>query len=386
MGPLKGYRVVEMAGIGPAPFCAMLLADLGADVIRVDRREKADLGVPGRAPKFEVLLRGRRSIAVDVKSKAGQDVVKRLVADADAVIEGFRPGVMERLGLGPEDLAKVNPRLVFGRMTGFGQNGPMAPRAGHDINYIALSGVLNHIGRAGEPPLHPLNLVGDYGGGGMYLAFGVVCAILEAQKSGKGQTVDACMIDGSASLMAMVHGMWSEGVWSEARGTNMLDSGAPWYNCYETSDGKWVSIGSIEKRFYADLIVRLGLSSETLPAQHDRSGWPTLKARFTAIFKSKTRSEWEQVFAGSDACFAPVLAISEVASHPHNVARGTFVTRDGVQQPAPAPRFSRTVAEMGGLPRDVGADTRAVLAAVGFSEAEITGLEKLGVVGAVTAG
>ena len=382
-GPLKGYRVIEMAGIGPAPFCAMLLADLGADVIRVDRREKADLGVPGREPKFEVLLRGRKSIAVDVKAKAGQDVVKRLVVDADALIEGFRPGVMERLGLGPDELAKVNPRLVFGRMTGFGQEGPMAPRAGHDINYIALSGVLNHIGRAGEPPLHPLNLVGDYGGGGMYLAFGVVCAILEAQKSGKGQVVDACMIDGSASLMAMVHGMWSEGVWAEARGTNMLDSGAPWYNCYETKDDKWVSIGSIEKRFYADLIGRLGLTDEKLPAQHDRSGWPVLKSRFTAIFKSRSRSEWEKVFEGSDACFAPVLSISEVAAHPHNVERGTFVSRDGVQQPAPAPRFSRTVPEMGRPPRSPGADTRTVMAAAGFSETEIASLENEGVVGAV---
>ena len=382
MGPLKGYRVIEMAGIGPAPFCAMLLADLGAEVIRVDRREKTDLGVPGRAPKYEVLLRGRTSIAVDVKSEAGQDVVKRLVRQADALIEGFRPGVMERLGLGPDDLAKVNPRLVFGRMTGFGQEGPMAPRAGHDINYIALSGVLNHIGRAGEPPLHPLNLVGDYGGGGMYLAFGVVCAILEAQKSGRGQVVDACMIDGSASLMAMVHGMWSEGVWREERGTNMLDSGAPWYNCYETKDGKWVSIGSIEKRFYADLIGRLGLGDEKLPAQHDRAGWPELKARFTEIFKSKPRSDWEQVFEGSDACFAPVLSISEVAAHPHNVQRGTFVTRDGVQQPAPAPRFSRTVPDMGGAPREAGADTRSVMAAAGYSAAEIASLEKAGVVGA----
>lgn len=385
MGPLKGYRVIEMAGIGPAPFCAMMLADLGAEVIRVDRREKTDLGVSGRSPKYEVLLRGRTSIAVDVKSAVGQDVVKRLVRDADAVIEGFRPGVMERLGLGPDDLAKVNPRLVFGRMTGFGQDGPMAPRAGHDINYIALSGVLNHIGRAGGPPLHPLNLVGDYGGGGMYLAFGVVCAILEAQKSGRGQVVDACMIDGSASLMAMVHGMWSEGAWREERGTNMLDSGAPWYDCYETKDGKWVSIGAIEKRFYTELIGRLGLVNEKLPAQHDRAGWPVLKARFTEIFKSKTRTEWEQVFEGSDACFAPVLSISEVSAHPHNAQRGTFVTRDGVLQPAPAPRFSRTVPHMGGPPREAGADTRAVLAAAGYSDADIVGLENSGVVGAARA-
>ena len=293
MGPLKGYRIIEMAGIGPAPFCAMLLADMGAEVIRVDRREKADLGVPGRDPRFEVLLRGRKSVAVDVKSEAGCEVVKRLCQGADAIIEGFRPGVMERLGLGPDDLAKVNPRLVFGRMTGFGQEGPYAPRAGHDINYIALSGVLNHLGRAGEAPIHPLNLVGDFGGGGMYLAFGVVCAVLEAQRSGKGQVVDAAMVDGSASLMAMVHGMWSEGLWREERGTNMLDSGAPWYNCYETKDGKWVSIGSIEKRFYADLLERLGLTNDALPKQHDRNNHnptqPNIQPRDTNSTKKPNR-------------------------------------------------------------------------------------------------
>ncbi len=381
MGPLKGYRIIEMAGIGPAPFCAVMLADMGAEVIRVDRREKADLGLPGREPRFEVLLRGRKSIAVDVKSTTGQDVVKRLVKDADALIEGFRPGVMERLGLGPDVLAKVNPKLVFGRMTGFGQEGPYAPRAGHDINYIALSGVLNHLGRAGEPPTHPLNLVGDYGGGGMYLAFGVVCAILEAQKSGKGQVVDAAMVDGSASLMAMVHGMWSEGIWREERGTNMLDSGAPWYNTYETRDGKWISIGSIEGRFYADLLQRLSLQGETLPKQHDRNGWPVLKARFTEIFKSKTRAEWEKIFEGSDACFAPVLSISEAAAHPHNAERNMLVTRDGVQQPAPAPRFSRTTPVMGDSPRAAGADSREILSAFGFAETAIAKLEKEGVVG-----
>jgi acyl-CoA dehydrogenase len=266
MGPLKGYRVIEMAGIGPAPFCAMMLADMGAEIIRIDRREEADLGIPGRAPKFDVLARGRRTIAVDVKSPAGGEVVRRLAASADALIEGFRPGVMERLGLGPGDLARVNPRLVFGRMTGFGQEGPYAPRAGHDINYIALAGVLHSIGRKGEAPIHPLNLVGDYGGGGMYLAFGVVCALLEAQKSGKGQVGDAAMVDGAASLMSMVHGMWSEGRWNVERGSNVLDTGAPWYNCYETKDGKWVSIGSIERRFYADLLGRLGLAGTIAPA------------------------------------------------------------------------------------------------------------------------
>jgi alpha-methylacyl-CoA racemase len=381
MGPLAGLRIIEMAGIGPAPFCAMMLADMGAEVIRIDRREKADLGLPGREARFEVMNRGRRSIAVDLKNPAAVEVVKRLVRDADALIEGFRPGVMERLGLGPNDLAEINTRLVFGRMTGFGQEGPMAARAGHDINYIALAGVLNHLGRAGEAPLHPLNLVGDYGGGGMYLAFGVVCAILEAKRSGRGQVVDAAMVDGAASLMSMVHGMWSEGIWREERGTNMLDSGAPWYDCYETKDGKWVSIGSIEARFYADLLGRLGLTKEKLPAQHDRDGWPILKARFTEIFKSRTRAEWERAFVDSDACFAPVLSISEVAAHPHNAQRQGFVMRDGVQQPAPAPRFSRTAPELGTPPREAGADTTAVLTAAGYSAMDIRKLEEAGAVG-----
>ena len=381
MGPLTGTRVIEMAGIGPAPFCAMMLADMGAEVIRVDRREKADLGIV-RAPAFEVMNRGRRTIALDIKKPEAVSIVKQLVRDADAIIEGFRPGVMERLGLGPEVLAEINPRLVFGRMTGFGQDGPMAQRAGHDINYIALAGVLHHLGRAGERPVHPLNLVGDFGGGGMYLAFGVVCALLEAGRSGKGQVVDAAMVDGAASLMAMFHGMWSEGIWREARGTNMLDTGAPWYDVYETKDGLWVSIGSIEKRFYADLLERLGLANEKLPAQHDRAGWPLLRERFTGIFKSRTRAEWEAVFEGSDACFAPVLAISEVTGHPHNAMRNTFVTRDGVQQPAPAPRFSRTAPELGEPSKAAGADTADVLAAAGYSAEEIARLREAGVVGA----
>ena len=384
MGPLKGYRVIEMAGIGPAPFCGMMLADMGAEVIRIDRREKADLGLD-RAPRFEVMNRGRKSIAVDIKKPEAVGIVKRLAKDADAIIEGFRPGVMERLGLGPDVLAAINPRLVFGRMTGFGQEGPMAARAGHDINYIALAGVLDHLGRAGEKPTHPLNLVGDFGGGGMYLAFGVVCAVLEAQKSGKGQVVDAAMVDGAASLMAMFHGMWSEGIWREARGTNMLDTGAPWYDVYETKDGRWVSIGSIEKRFYADLLQRLGLADEALPLQHDRAGWPVLRSRFTEIFRSRTRDEWERVFEGSDACFAPLLSISEVTQHPHNAVRSTFVTRDGVQQPAPAPRFSRTSAELGTPSKPAGADTADVLALAGYSAAEIAKLTRDGVAGAATA-
>jgi alpha-methylacyl-CoA racemase len=382
MGPLAGYRIVEMAGIGPAPFAAMLLADMGAEVIRVDRREATDLGLPGREVKFDVLHRGRKSIAVDVKSGAGQDVVKRLVAKADAVIEGFRPGVMERLGLGPDVLLGINPKLVFGRMTGFGQDGPMAPVAGHDINYIALAGVLHAIGRKGEAPVPPLNLVGDFGGGGMFLAFGVVCAILEAQKSGRGQVVDAAMVDGSATLMGLMFGMFAQGSWKDERGVNVLDTGAPWYNTYRTKDGKWLAVGAIEKRFYEEFVARLGLRIDELPKQHDRKGWPDLQRRFADTIASRTRDEWEKIFEGSDACVAPILALGEVADHPHNKARATFSRRDGVLQPAPAPRFSRTVPEMGAPPRQAGADTDAVLGDFGFSAAEIAKLKNDGVVGA----
>jgi alpha-methylacyl-CoA racemase len=382
MGPLVGYRIIEMAGIGPAPFAAMLLADMGAEVIRVDRREPADLGLPGRENKFDVLHRGRRSIAVDVKAEAGRAVVKRLVAKADAIIEGFRPGVMERLGLGPDVLLALNPKLVLGRMTGFGQDGPLAPAAGHDINYIALAGVLHAIGRKGDAPVPPLNLVGDFGGGGMFLAFGVVCALLEAQRSGKGQVVDAAMVDGSATLMALMFGMLAQGTWKDVRGVNVLDTGAPWYDTYQTRDGKWLAVGAIERRFYEAFVERLGLNLSDLPRQHDRSGWPELRRRFSEAIAGKTRDQWERIFAGSDACVAPVLALGEVAQHPHNAARGTFVTRDGVLQPAPAPRFSRTVPEMGAPPRPVGADTAAVLGDCGFSEAEIAELTGAGVVGA----
>ena len=382
MGPLAGYRIVEMAGIGPAPFAAMLLADMGAEVVRVDRREAADLGVPGREPKFDVLARGRRSIAVDVKAEAGREVVKRLAARADAIIEGFRPGVMERLGLGPDVLLKVNPKLVFGRMTGFGQDGPLANAAGHDIDYIALAGALHAIGRKGEAPLPPLNLVGDFGGGGMFLAFGVVCALLEAQKSGKGQVVDAAMVDGAATLMALMYGLYSQGTWQDERGVNILDTGAPWYDTYATKDGKWLAVGAIERRFYEEFVERLGLKLSNLPKQHDRHGWPDLRRRFADAIAARTRDEWEEVFAGSDACVAPVLALGEVAQHPHNAARGTFARRDGVLQPAPAPRFSRTVPEMGRAPRPPGADTEAVLADFGFAPAEIARLIETGAVGA----
>jgi alpha-methylacyl-CoA racemase len=382
MGPLAGYRIVEMAGIGPAPFAAMLLADMGAEVIRVDRREAADLGLPGRDVRFDVLHRGRRSIAVDVKADAGREVVKRLAAEADAIVEGFRPGVMERLGLGPDALLGLNPRLVFGRMTGFGQDGPLASAAGHDIDYIALAGVLHAIGRKDEAPVPPLNLVGDFGGGGMFLAFGTVCALLEAQRSGKGQVVDAAMVDGSATLMALMFGLYAQGSWKDERGVNVLDSGAPWYDTYRTRDGKWLAVGAIERRFYEAFVQRLGLNMNELPGQHDRSGWPELRRRFAEVIAGKTRGEWEHIFEGSDACVAPVLSLAEVARHPHNAARGTFAERDGVLQPAPAPRFSRTAVEMGTPPRSVGADTEAVLADFGFSKAEIGQLKDAGVVGA----
>ena len=380
MGPLKGVRIIEMAGIGPAPFCGMMLSDMGAEIIRVDRSDGADLGLPGREPRFEVLHRGRQSVAVDVKSEAGRDIVRRLVKDADALIEGFRPGVMERLGLGPQALWEVNPRLVFGRMTGFGQDGPMARRAGHDINYIALSGALHAIGQKDGPPIPPLNLVGDFGGGGMLLAFGVVCGILEARTSGKGQVVDAAMVDGASLLMAGIYGFLGSGMWKDERGENILDTGAPWYGVYETKDGKWVSIGSIEKRFYADLLERLGIAGEDLPKQYDRARWPELAKRYAEVFKTRTRDEWCTVFADSDACFAPVLAMKEVGTHPHNVARATFVERDGVVQPAPGPRFSRTPPEIAGSPKAAGTDSEAVLKAAGYTPSEIAAFIESGVV------
>jgi alpha-methylacyl-CoA racemase len=374
--------VIELAGIGPAPFAGMLLADMGARVIRVDRREDSDLGIPGREPKFDVLARGRQSIAVDMKSPAGRDVVLKLAAKADALIEGFRPGVIERLGIGPDVLMKANPKLVVGRMTGFGQEGPWADRAGHDIDYIALAGVLHMIGRKGQAPVPPLNLVGDFGGGGMFLAFGLVCAILEARKSGKGQVVDAAMVDGAAYLAAMVFAFRSSGRWHDQRGVNILDTGAPYYDTYETRDGKWMAVGAIETKFYAELIQRLGLDTRAdLPKQNDVKRWDELRGIFADTFKSKTRSEWEVVFKGSDACVAPILSIDEVAKHPHMAARQTLVTRDGVQQPAPAPRFSRTKPEMARTPVKAGTDTKAVLTDFGFSAAEIAALEQSGTVG-----
>jgi alpha-methylacyl-CoA racemase len=329
-----------------------------------------------------ILDRGRRSVALDLKHADAVELVLRLVESADALTEGFRPGVMERLGLGPDVCLARNPRLVYGRMTGFGQDGPYADMAGHDINYIALAGVLEHIGRRGEAPVPPMNLVGDFGGGGMLLAFGVVCALLEASRSGQGQVVDAAMVDGSAVLMAMMHGLRAMGFWSEERGTNIIDTGAHFYDVYETADGRYVSIGSIEPQFYAELLRLTGLEGEPdLPAQMDRAAWPAMKERLAAIFKAKTRDEWCQLLEGTDVCFAPVLSMSEAPGHPHNQARGTFVEVDGVTQPAPAPRFSRTPPELGNPARSPGADTDAALADWGVSGDEIAKLRSVGAIG-----
>ena len=378
MGPLSGIRVLEFEAIGPGPFCGMMLADMGADVLLVDRPIDPGLGL-GRQRGSDVMLRGRRSVTLDLKSKDGAAAALLLLQKADALIEGFRPGVMERLGLGPDVVLAANPKLVYGRMTGWGQDGPLAPRAGHDINYIALSGVLHAIGRKGEAPVPPLNLVGDFGGGGMLLAFGVVSALLAAQRTGQGQVVDAAMVEGASILAAMFSGMVHEGKWTEIRGDNALDSGAPWYDAYETGDGKYVAIGAIESKFYAELLDRLGLASAALPAQHDRRGWPELRRRFAAAFRAKTRDEWCRVFDGSDACFAPVLTFSEARAHPHNVARGGCVAVGGVQQPVPAPRFSRTPGAVSRPPPERGAMGREALGDWGFTGAEIARLASLGV-------
>lgn len=376
-GPLAGIRIVELGGIGPGPFCCMLLADLGADVIRIDRPPGHDGGAPIDA-RFDLLNRSRRSAMMDLKKPEAAAAVLRLVAQADAFIEGFRPGVAERLGLGPQACLAANPRLVYGRMTGWGQTGPLAQAPGHDINYISLTGVLNAVGRAGEPPAIPLNLVGDFGGGSMYLALGVVSAILEARGSGRGQVVDAAMVDGSASLMTLLYGFRAAGYWSDERGTNRLDSGAPWYNVYETSDGKYVSMAANEGRFYRAALVVMGLQDEPLAAQHDRSGWPAMQARFAAVFRSRTQAEWVALAAGSESCITPVLSMAEAPAHPHLRERGTFVELDGVPQPAPAPRFSRTPGAIQSPPARPGQHTREVLSDWGLSTADIDALHAVG--------
>ncbi len=380
VGPLAGVKVLELAGIGPGPFCAMMLADMGADVLRIDRAQSAMGGDPANPPA-DVLNRGRRSVALDLKNPDGIETLLELVAQADALIEGFRPGVCERLGIGPDVCLERNPKLVFGRMTGWGQDGPYAQMAGHDINYIALAGALEPIGRAGEKPLAPLNLVGDFGGGGMLLAFGVACALLEAQRSGQGQVVDAAMVDGAAVLMTMFHAFRAMGIWNEERGTNLLDSGAYYYEVYETADGKYVSIGSLEPQFYKTLVDALGLTDDpTMPHQHDRNAWPATKERFAEIFKTKTRDEWCELLEGTDACFAPVLSLSEAPAHPHNEQRGTFVTRNGVVQPAPAPRFSRTPADIQRPPAFPGQHTDEALAEWGVPIERIAKLRETGAI------
>ncbi len=371
MGPLEGFRLLEIAGIGPGPYCAMVLADMGAEVVRIVRPGPDPFA---SRPSHDLLSRGRRSICIDLKRAEGIDTVLRLSEKADGLFEGFRPGVMERLGLGPDVCLERNPSLVYGRMTGFGQEGPLSQAAGHDINYIAVAGVLAHIGRAGQPPTPPINLIGDFGGGGLLLAFGMVCALLECTRSGKGQVVDAAMVDGAAALMTIFHGAQQSGFWKDEAGTNMLDSGAPWYDAYETKDGKYVSIGSIEPQFYAEFMAKTCLLEEDIPAQHDSARWSELRERFTTLFRSKTRDEWCALLEGSDVCFAPVLTMAEARAHPHAVARGSFVDVAGVAQPRPAPRFSRTDSGVSRPPSAAGADTDEVLGEWGLSESEIAAL------------
>ncbi len=374
MGPLKGMKIVELGGIGPGPYCAQMLADMGADIIRVDR--KGSLG-NGIGEKFNVLHRSRRSIAVDLKNQQGVETVLKLIEQADALIEGFRPGVMERLGLGPDVCLERNPKLVFGRMTGWGQDGPMANAAGHDINYIALSGALHAMGKQGETPVPPLNLVGDFGGGGMMLAFGIMCGVFEARNSGKGQVVDAAMVDGAASLMNMFFGLYAAGGWSNNKGTNLLDGGAHFYDTYETSDNKWISIGSIEPQFYALLLKHAEIEDPDFANQMDMTKWPELKEKTAKIFKTKTRDEWCNIMEGTDICFAPVLNFDEAISHPHNVERKTFVKVDDVVQAAPAPRFSRTAPEIQGPPPSPGQHNEEALKDWGFSGDEIEALKSI---------
>jgi len=377
MGPLDGVRVVEIASLAPAPFGCMILSDLGADVLRVDRPESCQPGLP--AP-VDPLSRGRRSVGLNLKDPAGVELLLKLVTSADVLVEGFRPGVTERLGFGPDVCAQRNPGLIYARMTGWGQEGPLAPVAGHDIDYIAISGALYPIGRAGERPVPPLNLVGDFGGGGMLLAIGVLAALVERQRSGLGQVVDAAMVDGSALLTSFIYGLRARGGWRDERGVNLLDGGAPFYDTYPAADGRFVAVGALEPQFYAALLAGLGLTDADLPAQMDIAGWPVLRQRFAAVFAERTRDEWASVFAGTDACVAPVLSPGEAAGHPHNSARRVFADIGGLSQPQPAPRFARTRADQPVPPVRPGSDTDAVLGGLGLRQAEIAGLRDRGVV------
>lgn len=369
-GPLSGIRILELAGIGPGPFCGMMLGDMGAEVISIDRPG----GNPGGSAGHSVLFRNRRSLALNLKSPDGVKTLLRLCQGAHGLFEGFRPGVAERLGVGPEECMAHNPALVYGRMTGWGQTGPLAPAAGHDINYISLSGALHAIGRRGEKPMPPLNLVGDFGGGGMMLAFGMVCGLLEAKSSGKGQVIDCSMVEGSAALMAMFYGLRSQGLYNPERGSNMLDTGAHFYEVYETKDGKHVSIGSIEPQFYALLMQKAELDPATFGSQLNPADWPAQQAAIAEVFRKKTRDEWCSLLEGTDVCFAPVLSLDEALEHPHNTARSSFLEVGGTAQPAPTPRFSRTSSGAPEPRHPVGADTRAVLEESGFDKSEIDAL------------
>ena len=373
MGPLQGIKIIEMAGIGPGPFCGMVLADLGAEIIRVDRASAA-----GTGSRQDPANRGKKSIAVDLKSAEGVEVVLKLVETADAIFEGFRPGVMERLGLGPDICAARNKKIVFGRMTGWGQYGPLSQAAGHDINYISITGALEAIGRPDSPPVPPLNLVGDFGGGGMLLALGLVSALLESKSSGKGQVIDAAMTDGSALLMSMFYSMKASGAWNEEVGTNILDGGAHFYDSYECKDGKYISIGSIEPQFYAMLREVAELKDPIFDNQMSRKEWPEKKEAITKIFLAKTRDEWCDLMEGTDICFAPVLSMWEAPNHPHNVARKTFIELEGLSQPAPAPRFSRTEVEVSSPPSIAGEHTDSILKDLGYDETEISSLKNQG--------
>ena len=383
-GPLSGIKIIELAGIGPAPYTCMMLADAGAQILRLERAAPGAVEAgeafraSGAGPYWDLLNRSRPSVGIDLKNPDAVELVLGLVEQADGLIEGFRPGVAERLGVGPDACIGRNRRLVYGRMTGWGQDGPMAPMAGHDIDYIAIGGALWSLGRADSAPVPPLNLVGDFGGGGMLLAFGMVAALLEAARSGEGQVVDAAMVDGAASLMTMIHAFHAHGIWNDERGSNMLDTGAPFYEVYETSDGKWMAVGGIESQFYAALLDGLGLAAEPLPHQMSREEWPAMKERFTAIFQSKTRDEWTAIFDGTDACVAPVLSPWEAHEHPHNVARSTFIQVDGAVQPAPAPRFSRTPSAVSKAPSPPGADTVSGLVEWGVDEGVVAKLRESG--------
>ena len=384
-GPLSGIKILELAGIGPAPYTCMMLADAGAQVLRLERAAPGaverveELKASASGPYWDLLNRSRPSVGIDLKNPDAVELVLGLVEQSDGLIEGFRPGVAERLGVGPDACLGRNPRLVYGRMTGWGQDGPMAAMAGHDIDYIAIGGALWSMGRADSAPVPPLNLIGDFGGGGMLLAFGMVAALLAAARSGEGQVVDAAMVDGAASLMTMIHAFRRGGLWNEQRGANMLDTGAPFYEVYETSDGRWMAVGGIERQFYAALLQGLGLADDpTLPDQQSRADWPALKERFAAVFRTKTRDEWSAIFDGTDACVVPVLSAWEAHEHPHNVARSTFIEVDGAVQPAPAPRFSRTPSVVSKPPSLPGADTISGLVEWGVDESVVAKLRESG--------